>query len=206
MRAQEILLSIIKRLPLTEFSPKMYVEINEVADIGESLFNTNINLRINSDKFYLRGWSENMTKIPDSAYPVLYVMEEESIIEARNKGTDQLSEVKICTNIQIGILDYYHSDCACKPSYIGHRSGRSPIQIERDTQAELIKILLLFQGISNNNLLDTMSIKYEIYQHFGYGSNLYGAFTNIKHCRTECPEPLTLGPDLPITENLMVCC
>jgi hypothetical protein len=206
MRSQEILLSIIKRLPLTEFSPKMYVEINEVADIGESLFNTNINLRINSDKFYLRGWSENMTKIPDSAYPVLYVMEEESIIEARNKGANLLSEVKICTNIQIGILDYYHSDCACKPSYIGHRSGRSPMQIERDTQAELIKILLLFQGISNNNLLDTMSIKYEIYQHFGYGSNLYGAFTNIKHCRTECTEPITLGPDIPITENLMVCC
>lgn len=206
MRAQEILLSIIKRLPLTEFSPKMYVEINEIADIGESLFNTNINLRINSDKFYLRGWSESMTKLPDSAYPVLYVMEEESIIEARNKGTNLLSEVKICTNIQVGILDYYHSDCACKPSYIGHRSGRSPIQIERDTQAELIKILLLFQGISNNNLLDTMSIKYEIYQHFGYGSNLYGAFTNIKHCRTECPEPILLGPDLPITENIMVCC
>ena len=42
MRAQEILLSIVKRLPISEFSPKMYVEINEIADIGESLFNTNI--------------------------------------------------------------------------------------------------------------------------------------------------------------------
>ena len=206
MRAQEILLSIVKRLPITEFSPKTYVEINELADIGEPLFNTNMNLRINSDKFYVRGWSESMTKLPEAAYPVLYVMEEESIIEARSKGADQLSEVKTCTNIQIGILDYYHADCSCDPAYIGHRSGRSPIQIERDAQDELIKILLLFQGALNNNLLDTMSIKYEIFQHFGYGSNLYGAFTNIKPCRTECPEPILLGPDLPITENLMVCC
>lgn len=63
MRAQEILLSIVKRLPISEFSPKMYVEINEIADIGESLFNTNMNLRINSDKFYLRGWSESMTRL-----------------------------------------------------------------------------------------------------------------------------------------------
>ena len=133
MRAQEILLSIVKRLPISEFSPKMYVEINEIADIGESLFNTNMNLRINSDKFYLRGWSESMTRLPESAYPVLYVMEEESIIDARYRGVDQLSEVKLCTNLQIGILDYYYADCSCDPVFIGHRSGRSPIQIERDT-------------------------------------------------------------------------
>ena len=206
MRAQEILLSIVKRLPISEFSPKMYVEINEIADIGESLFNTNMNLRINSDKFYLRGWSESMTRLPESAYPVLYVMEEESIIDARYRGVDQLSEVKLCTNLQIGILDYYYADCSCDPVFIGHRSGRSPIQIERDTQAELINILLLFQAISNNNQPSPISVKQEIYQHYGSGSNIYGAFTNIQHCRTYCPEPLTLGPDLPITENLMVCC
>ena len=54
MRAQEILLSIVKRLPITEISPKTYVEINELADIGEPLLNTNMKLRINSDTFYDR--------------------------------------------------------------------------------------------------------------------------------------------------------